>query len=150
MRKEAEEEARRKAEEEERLKREAEEEAERQRLAQEEAERKAKEEEEEKKRKEEEEAAAKKKKRKKKRKKKDDWSDDREWTGDRIVKCIHAQTSPMNWAVFKPSDSEIIPMAFGHGDLNDLRELNILISFRNVMFLNVHRLNIKKVTFVYV
>ena len=31
----------------------------------------------------------------------------------------------MNWAVFKPSDSEIIPMAFGHGDLNDLRELNI-------------------------
>eukprot|EP01084_Bolivina_argentea_P073734 133791_1 len=63
-----------------------------------------------------------KKKKKKKRRTKDDWSDDREWTGKRIVKCIHAQTSPMNWAVFKPSDTQIIPMAFGHGDLNDLRD----------------------------
>eukprot|EP00483_Globobulimina_turgida_P002563 UN02567 len=27
----------------------------------------------------------------------------------------------MNWAVFKPSSKDIIPMAFGHGDLNDLR-----------------------------
>merc|ERR1712176_612953 len=79
------------------------------RLEQEEAERKKIEEEE------------KKKKKRKKKKKKDDWGDDREWTGRRIVKCIHAQTSPMNWAVFKPSDSEIIPMAFGHGDLKDLR-----------------------------
>merc|ERR1712217_386956 len=78
---------------------------------------------EERKKKEEEEAkkAKKKKKKEKKKRKKDDWGDDREWTGQRIVKCIHAQTSPMNWAVFKPSDSEIIPMAFGHGDLNDLR-----------------------------
>eukprot|EP00484_Ammonia_sp_Unknown_P017155 CAMPEP_0197028038 /NCGR_PEP_ID=MMETSP1384-20130603/7842_1 /TAXON_ID=29189 /ORGANISM="Ammonia sp." /LENGTH=616 /DNA_ID=CAMNT_0042456979 /DNA_START=66 /DNA_END=1916 /DNA_ORIENTATION=- len=126
-RKEAEEEARRQAEEEERRRKEEEEakrkadeeEAERVRVEQEEAAKQAAEE--ERKKKEEEEAKKKKKKKKIKRRKKDDWSDDREWTGERIVKCIHAQTSPMNWAVFKPSASEVIPMAFGHGDLNDLR-----------------------------
>ena len=117
---EAEEEERRrqkeKEEEEERKRIEAEQEAERQRLEELEAEQKQKE-------KEEQEKKAKKKK-KKKRRKKDDWSDDREWTGERIVKCIHAETSPMNWAVFKPSGTEVIPMAFGHGDLNDLRALS--------------------------
>lgn len=118
------EEARIKKEEEERKLREAEEEerrkkeeAEKERLRQIEIEKKEKKEKEELIKKE----KNAKKKKKKKRRKKDDWNDDREWTGERIVKCIHAQTSPMNWAVFKPSGSEIIPMAFGHGDLNDLR-----------------------------
>ena len=62
--------------------------------------------------------------RRKTRKKKDDWSDDREWSGERIVSCIHAETSPMNWAVFSPSNEKILPMAYGHGDLNDLREFS--------------------------
>eukprot|EP01083_Nonionella_stella_P011713 33255_1 len=130
------EEAKRKAEEEERLRKEAEEaerkrkeEEERKRIEDEEAEAqrlKLEQEAEAKRLKQEEEEKTKerqqaKKKKRKKRRKKDDWGDDKEWTGTRIVKCIHAQTSPMNWAVFKPSNTDIIPMAFGHGGLNDLR-----------------------------
>ena len=131
LKREAEEAERKRLEEEERKRKEEEEaaklaemeEAERVRVKEEEAQR-VKDEEEQKAKDE----AKKKKKRKtvggrrKTKRKKDDWSDEREWNGPRIVKCIHAQTSPMNWAVFTPSESEVLPMAYGHGDLNDLRE----------------------------
>lgn len=126
LKREAEEAERKRLEEEERKRKEEEEEAERIRLEEEEAQ-KVKDEEEQKAK---DEAKKKKKKRKtmhgrRKSKKKDDWSDDREWSGERIVKCIHAEPSPMNWAVFSPSNEEILPMAYGHGDLNDLREFSL-------------------------
>lgn len=82
-----------------------------------------------------EEAAAKKKKKRKRRKKrkKDDWSDDREWTGDRIVRCIHAETSPLNWGIFQPSDTDVICMAYGHGDLNDMRKFKHSLQISNII-----------------
>jgi len=124
--KEMEEEKKRKAEEERRLRHEREE--------QERLERKRQKEEEEKKRQEElaknpdaeipansKPSKKKKKKKKKGKKKKDDWSDDRPWTPQRVVAAIHADISPFNWGLFKPSQKEVIPIKWGHGNLNALR-----------------------------
>jgi len=63
----------------------------------------------------------KKKKKGRKKKKKDDWSDDRPWTPQRVLDCIHSDISPFNWGLFKPSQKEVKPIKWGHGNLNVLR-----------------------------
>ena len=64
----------------------------------------------------------KKKNRRKSKKKKDDWSDDKPWTPQRVLAAIHAEMSPYNWGLFKPSQKEVKPIKWGHGNLSAIRE----------------------------
>ncbi|ETO16827.1 hypothetical protein RFI_20512 [Reticulomyxa filosa] len=50
---------------------------------------------------------------KKKKRKEDDWSNERPWTPERVVAAIHAETSPVNWALFYPSTKELKPLENG-------------------------------------
>ena len=45
--------------------------------------------------------------------KKDDWSDERPWTSDRVLRAIHAEQSPINWGLFKPSQKEVKAVKWG-------------------------------------
>ena len=64
----------------------------------------------------------KKKKKRRKRKRKDDWSDDKPWTPERVLRAIHAQSSPVNWGIFLPSKKFVKPLVWGHGDLTAIRK----------------------------
>lgn len=51
-----------------------------------------------------------------------DTTDPTEWKGKRLVRELHEEHSPINWALFRPHKKLLKPMAFGMGDLSKLRE----------------------------
>jgi len=51
-----------------------------------------------------------------------DTTDPKEWKGKRIIKELHEEHSPINWALFRPHKKFLKPIAFGMGDLSRLRE----------------------------
>lgn len=51
-----------------------------------------------------------------------DTTDPKQWKGKRIIKELHEEHSPINWALFAPHKRLLKPMAFGMGDLSTLRK----------------------------
>jgi len=50
-----------------------------------------------------------------------DTTDPKQWKGKRLIKELHEEHSPINWALFHPHKKLLKPMAFGMGDLSHLR-----------------------------
>jgi len=51
-----------------------------------------------------------------------DTTDPKQWKGKRLIKELHEEHSPINWALFHPHKKLLKPMAFGMGDLSKLRQ----------------------------
>jgi len=51
-----------------------------------------------------------------------DTTDPKEWKGKRLIRELHEEHSPVNWALFRPHKRLLKPMAFGMGDLSRLRQ----------------------------